>query len=124
MDSKSTRKIEHIFGPVPSRRLGRSLGIDLIPSKTCTYDCLYCQVGRTTRKTIERKIRAYNPWPGAYTFTGGKPACRQGRRLIIAQAEIKNNALKIKRVKPEGKNEMDFADFLRGNPEEIFKKFL
>jgi wyosine [tRNA(Phe)-imidazoG37] synthetase (radical SAM superfamily) len=35
---------------VPSRRLGLSLGIDLIPAKTCTYDCLYCQVGRTTRK--------------------------------------------------------------------------
>ncbi|MFA5292021.1 MAG: radical SAM protein [Phycisphaerae bacterium] len=49
-------KTEHIFGPVPSRRLGRSLGIDLIPSKTCTYDCIYCQVGRTTEKTIERKI--------------------------------------------------------------------
>jgi wyosine [tRNA(Phe)-imidazoG37] synthetase (radical SAM superfamily) len=42
----------NVFGPVPSRRLGRSLGIDLIPHKTCTYDCLYCQVGRTTCKTI------------------------------------------------------------------------
>ena len=45
----------HVFGPVPSRRLGRSLGIDLVPSKTCTYDCIYCQLGRTTCKTIERK---------------------------------------------------------------------
>ncbi len=44
-----------IFGPVPSRRLGRSLGVDLIPLKTCTYDCIYCQLGRTTCKTIERK---------------------------------------------------------------------
>jgi wyosine [tRNA(Phe)-imidazoG37] synthetase (radical SAM superfamily) len=43
----------YVFGPVPSRRLGLSLGIDLIPAKTCTYDCLYCQVGRTTCKTIE-----------------------------------------------------------------------
>ncbi|MBW1806244.1 MAG: radical SAM protein, partial [Deltaproteobacteria bacterium] len=34
----------YVFGPVPSRRLGLSLGIDLIPPKTCTYDCLYCQV--------------------------------------------------------------------------------
>ncbi len=41
-----------IFGPVPSRRLGRSLGIDLVPFKTCTYDCLYCQLGRTTHKTV------------------------------------------------------------------------
>ncbi len=45
----------YVFGPVPSRRLGRSLGIDLVPQKTCTYDCIYCQLGRTTCKTIERK---------------------------------------------------------------------
>jgi wyosine [tRNA(Phe)-imidazoG37] synthetase (radical SAM superfamily) len=38
----------YVFGPVPSRRLGISLGVDLTPSKTCTYDCLYCQVGKTT----------------------------------------------------------------------------
>ena len=45
----------HVFGPVPSRRLGRSLGVDLVPFKTCSYDCIYCQLGRTTNKTIERK---------------------------------------------------------------------
>ncbi|MBN1851243.1 MAG: radical SAM protein [Pirellulales bacterium] len=44
-----------IFGPVPSRRLGRSLGVDLVPFKTCTYDCIYCQLGRTTCKTMEKK---------------------------------------------------------------------
>ncbi|MEJ2723507.1 MAG: radical SAM protein [Deltaproteobacteria bacterium] len=44
-----------LFGPVPSRRLGLSLGVDLIPPKTCTFDCLYCQVGRTTLKTAEPK---------------------------------------------------------------------
>src|SRR6056297_1549283 len=44
-----------IFGPVPSRRLGRSLGVDLIPFKTCSYDCIYCQLGHTTCKTVERK---------------------------------------------------------------------
>jgi len=44
-----------IFGPVPSRRLGRSLGVDLVPFKTCSYDCVYCQLGRTTNKTVERK---------------------------------------------------------------------
>ena len=37
------------FGPVPSRRLGRSLGINHVPPKVCTYSCVYCQVGRTTR---------------------------------------------------------------------------
>ena len=46
---------EHVFGPVPSRRLGRSLGVDLVPFKTCTYDCIYCQLGRTTCKTAERR---------------------------------------------------------------------
>ncbi len=45
----------YVYGPVPSRRLGRSLGIDLVPFKTCTYDCVYCQLGRTTNKTTERK---------------------------------------------------------------------
>jgi wyosine [tRNA(Phe)-imidazoG37] synthetase (radical SAM superfamily) len=45
----------YVFGPVPSRRLGRSLGVDLVPFKTCTYDCIYCQLGRTTQKTLERK---------------------------------------------------------------------
>jgi len=44
-----------IFGPVPSRRLGNSLGIDLCPYKTCTYDCIYCELGRTTRLTIKRR---------------------------------------------------------------------
>lgn len=48
-------KQEYIFGPVPSRRLGRSLGVDLVPFKTCTYDCIYCQLGRTTNKTMQRK---------------------------------------------------------------------
>jgi wyosine [tRNA(Phe)-imidazoG37] synthetase (radical SAM superfamily) len=43
-----------VFGPVPSRRLGRSLGVDVVPFKTCTYDCIYCQLGRTTCKTVER----------------------------------------------------------------------
>ncbi|MBN1911390.1 MAG: radical SAM protein [Pirellulales bacterium] len=46
---------EHVFGPVPSRRLGRSLGVDLVPFKTCTYDCVYCQLGRTTCLTTQRK---------------------------------------------------------------------
>jgi len=48
-------EMRYIFGPVPSRRLGRSLGVDLVPFKTCTYDCIYCQLGRTTNKTIERR---------------------------------------------------------------------
>jgi wyosine [tRNA(Phe)-imidazoG37] synthetase (radical SAM superfamily) len=44
-----------IYGPVPSRRLGYSLGIDLVPYKVCSYDCIYCQLGRTKNKTVERR---------------------------------------------------------------------
>ncbi len=44
-----------LFGPVPSRRLGRSLGIDVIPPKTCTLDCLYCESGSTTCLTVRRR---------------------------------------------------------------------
>ena len=49
------RHREYVYGPVPSRRLGRSLGVDLVPFKTCTYDCIYCQLGRTINKTIQRQ---------------------------------------------------------------------
>lgn len=44
-----------VYGPVPSRRLGRSLGIDPIPSKTCNYQCIYCQLGKTTNFTNKRR---------------------------------------------------------------------
>ena len=44
-----------IYGPVPSRRLGISLGVDIIPHKTCSYDCIYCQLGKTTHQTLQRK---------------------------------------------------------------------
>ena len=43
------------FGPVPSRRLGRSLGVNNIPPKVCTYSCVYCQVGRTLKMQVERR---------------------------------------------------------------------
>ncbi|MCE5297624.1 MAG: radical SAM protein [Methanoregulaceae archaeon] len=45
----------HLFGPVHSRRLGRSLGIDLVPVKTCSFDCVYCECGHTTLETIKRQ---------------------------------------------------------------------
>ncbi|MBN1849428.1 MAG: radical SAM protein [Deltaproteobacteria bacterium] len=50
-----TQEYKYLFGPVPSRRLGRSLGVDLIPYKTCSQDCVFCQLGRTPIKTITRK---------------------------------------------------------------------
>jgi len=49
-----------VFGPVPSRRLGRSLGVNNIPYKICTYACVYCQIGRTLKMDIERR-KFYEP---------------------------------------------------------------
>ncbi|HUV64949.1 MAG TPA: radical SAM protein [Sedimentisphaerales bacterium] len=45
----------YLYGPVPSRRLGRSLGVDIVPFKVCSLDCIYCQLGRTLEKTVERR---------------------------------------------------------------------
>lgn len=46
--------MRYIFGPVPSRRLGSSLGIDIVPHKTCNLDCIYCEVGKTNKLTTKR----------------------------------------------------------------------
>jgi wyosine [tRNA(Phe)-imidazoG37] synthetase (radical SAM superfamily) len=77
-----------LFGPVPSRRLGMSLGVDLVPRKICSLDCVYCEVGKTTKLTTERKeyikyakiiqeLTHYfenNPDPDYITFSGsGEP---------------------------------------------------
>ncbi len=47
--------MNYVYGPVPSRRLGQSLGVDPIPFKICNYNCVYCQLGRTTPLTNERR---------------------------------------------------------------------
>jgi wyosine [tRNA(Phe)-imidazoG37] synthetase (radical SAM superfamily) len=88
-----------LFGPVPSRRLGRSLGVDLIPRKSCPYDCVYCEVGPTTRQTLDRfeyqtaaiiqELRAYLSRPEAeldfITLAGsGEPTLNLGLPRIIA----------------------------------------
>jgi len=49
------KRKSHVYGPVPSRRLGRSLGVDLVPFKVCSLDCIYCQLGPTTTKTLDRE---------------------------------------------------------------------
>ncbi len=79
---------KYLFGPVPSRRLGMSLGVDLAPKKVCSLNCVYCEVGKTTKLTLDRKeyIRAdkvkaelesyfaTNPDPDFITFSGyGEP---------------------------------------------------
>jgi len=67
--------MRYIFGPVFSRRLGFSLGVDLVPYKVCSMDCLYCEVGPTTEKTLERA--EYVPLEGVKgelsEFLSGKP---------------------------------------------------
>jgi len=50
-----TEKKKYLYGPVPSRRLGRSYGVDIVPHKECTLDCVYCQLGKSLKKTVERK---------------------------------------------------------------------
>ncbi|WP_292404953.1 MULTISPECIES: radical SAM protein [unclassified Methanoculleus] len=89
----------YLFGPVLSRRLGVSLGIDLVPQKTCTFDCVYCECGRTTNRTCER--REYVPTDGVIaelddylttgpnldyvTFAGsGEPTLHTGIGRIIS----------------------------------------
>ncbi|MCB0137736.1 MAG: radical SAM protein [Caldilineaceae bacterium] len=47
--------MKYVYGPIPSRRLGRSLGVDPIPLKTCNWNCVYCQLGRSTPLTNERR---------------------------------------------------------------------
>jgi wyosine [tRNA(Phe)-imidazoG37] synthetase (radical SAM superfamily) len=91
-------KMKHIFGPVPSRRLGLSLGIDIIPFKTCTLSCIYCQIGNTPKPTRERReytpvpevlaeIREYlahHPKPDFITFSGsGEPTLHSGLGALI-----------------------------------------
>lgn len=79
---------KYLFGPVPSRRLGMSLGVDLVPAKVCSLDCVYCEVGKSTKLTLERReyipyagivaelndYFANNPDPDYFTFSGsGEP---------------------------------------------------
>jgi wyosine [tRNA(Phe)-imidazoG37] synthetase (radical SAM superfamily) len=53
---KFPEKENMAFGPVPSRRLGRSLGINNIPPKTCSYSCIYCQLGKTSNMLVKRQV--------------------------------------------------------------------
>jgi wyosine [tRNA(Phe)-imidazoG37] synthetase (radical SAM superfamily) len=89
----------HLFGPVASRRLGVSLGIDLTPQKACTLNCVYCECGKTDTLTLDRKeyiptaeviseLRDYlsaDPELDAITFSGsGEPTLHIGVGEIIA----------------------------------------
>ena len=69
------------FGPVPSRRLGRSLGINNIPAKICSYSCAYCQVGRTLQMSAER--RPYYPPQQIFDEVAEKVATAKNQGLTI-----------------------------------------
>ncbi len=90
---------KHLFGPVPSRRLGMSLGIDLIPHKICSLNCVYCECGTSTTLTNERKeyvpveevyselsdFFSKNPDPDYLTFSGaGEPTLHSHIGEVIA----------------------------------------
>ncbi|MGB9722778.1 MAG: radical SAM protein [Chloroflexia bacterium] len=94
-----------LYGPVPSWRLGRSLGIDLLPGqgKTCSFDCIYCQLGRTTRPCVERdefaplerlraELAALGPLEIDFvTFSGtGEPtlAANLGEAIVLARETL------------------------------------
>jgi wyosine [tRNA(Phe)-imidazoG37] synthetase (radical SAM superfamily) len=98
------KSYRHLYGPVPSRRLGRSLGIDLVPHKICTYDCIYCQIGNTTEKTLVRKeyvpvkeileevgsfLNEENPSIDALSLTGsGEPTLHSQIRSVIEGIKV------------------------------------
>ncbi|WP_286169673.1 radical SAM protein [Halocella sp. SP3-1] len=91
-------KLKYIFGPVLSRRLGNSLGIDLVPYKTCSLDCIYCECGKTNNLTARREeyvptkdvineLDRYlinKPEIDYITFSGsGEPLLHNGIKRII-----------------------------------------
>jgi wyosine [tRNA(Phe)-imidazoG37] synthetase (radical SAM superfamily) len=94
---------QYLFGPVPSRRLGISLGIDLVPLKTCTLNCIYCECGKTTNLTLKRKeyvplksvkqeishYLAHNLKPDYVTFSGsGEPVLNSAVGDVIQFLKI------------------------------------
>lgn len=104
----SAEHFKYLFGPVPSRRFGRSLGVDLVPRKTCTLNCIFCEVGATTcltlarkeyvpRSEIERELKEWRAGGGTADFvtvTGsGEPTLHTGFGGIL---EFIKNEIKLK----------------------------
>lgn len=102
--------MKYLFGPVPSRRLGVSLGVDLVPHKVCSLNCVYCEVGKTTNLTIERKeyvpiedvikeLDEYlfeNPDLDFITFSGqGEPTLNSGIGRVINHIKEKYPRYKV-----------------------------
>ncbi len=102
--------MKFLFGPVPSRRLGLSLGIDLLPSKTCSLDCVYCECGATSILTMVRKqyypvadvlaeLKDYLdklPTLDYVTFSGsGEPTLYKGLDQIVSYLKINYPQYKV-----------------------------
>jgi wyosine [tRNA(Phe)-imidazoG37] synthetase (radical SAM superfamily) len=85
------------FGPVPSRRLGRSLGINNIPPKTCSYSCVYCQLGRTSNMTF-RRSHFYRP----------EDVLRDVERKV-REARIRNERIDYLTFVPDGEPTLDIS---------------
>lgn len=101
---------QYLFGPVPSRRLGMSLGVDLVTHKICSLNCVYCECGRTTTLTLERKeyvpyeevtreiehYLAHNPAPDYFTFSGsGEPTLNSRIGDVLRFIKRKNNTIPV-----------------------------
>lgn len=101
---------KYLFGPVPSRRLGISLGIDMVPAKVCSLDCVYCEVGKTTKHTTERmeyikydkvvdELEHYfrnNPDPDYFTFSGsGEPTLNSRIGEVIRYVKERKPAIPV-----------------------------
>lgn len=83
------------FGPVPSRRLGRSLGINNIPDKVCSYACVYCQIGRTLKMYVERRPF----YPTEFIFEEVKKK--------VEEAKIRNETIDYLTFVPDGEPTLD-----------------
>jgi wyosine [tRNA(Phe)-imidazoG37] synthetase (radical SAM superfamily) len=98
MTNKQSIDYRYLFGPVPSRRLGKSLGVDLVPHKTCTLNCIYCECGRTTHLTLKKDVYisidqikkeladflSHDPKLDFITFSGGgEPTLNSGLGEIV-----------------------------------------
>jgi len=83
------------FGPIPSRRLGKSLGVNNIPAKTCSYSCVYCQLGRTVNKSVERQA-----------FYAPKEIFRKVNRKVD-EARSRNERINYLTFVPDGEPTLD-----------------
>lgn len=139
---------KYLFGPVPSRRLGMSLGIDLVPKKVCSLNCVYCEVGKTSGLTSERKeyvpvdkvfseLQHYfnnNPDPDYLTFSGsGEPTLNSRLGDVISFLKELKPEIPIAVLtngtllwEPEMRNELMLADLvmpsLDAASESVFQK--